>query len=216
MSDQIDDWCLTVVKQYLKDALDSENVSYSISISSDHSFDPFLDVATAAGNDYPHEDSDGTNHSSCMIKLKRYWEDWVSGHPDEASDFNLCLVLQDDYEDRYGIYGRAGGNAGVCRGAKRIDSETDSNFPRFDSGNYPAHVAIHEIGHMIGVSHDDGACYQLPSSGDAQTPHYSGASQNNCGYNNVNQVAMAPITMISVSGDRVPAKLSENTIKGRC
>lgn len=181
--DQIgSDWPKHAIEGYVQDACENLGLDVSgVSVSYDNSFNAYSECAESQGNSYP---TDQYEHE--MDAVQDHFDDWVSGHSDESEHFNLCILRTDDYDaTNVAGYASVGGNAGVVRGAKQIDDNTPGDLPQYDSSNFWAHAAVHEVGHNLSLNHGDGKVYpkSISPRSYAKTPHHPGkkAGENNCG-----------------------------------
>lgn len=173
------DWPKYAIQGYLQDGLSHNDVTHDITVSDDHSFAPHDTCA--------HDNYDSSQYRSGLHCA--YWEfnDWVDGHPEEAADVNVCLLLNGNYDGKGGL-GDCETHISVSKGAEYID-EISGDLPRYHTGyNYAwAKVAVHEAGHCLSGSHGDGlvyayerlnpdVCYMSPMN-----PDYDKKTENNCG-----------------------------------
>jgi hypothetical protein len=173
-------WPKKVVKGYFEDAMAHNDLVGDADVSSDNSFSPYAKCNVDSYDSSQYKDS-----LDCVLEE---FDSWVTGHPDEGTDFNLCLCLKQNYDDsNTAVWGETScGNASVVRGAEEINDVT-SSLPRYGTSraHWWAKTSIHEIGHNIGVEHADGIVTQKTDTiGDdecAITPHDPDGSTNNCG-----------------------------------
>lgn len=170
-------WPKYVIDGYLQDGLSHNDVTHDITVSGDHSFAPHDTCA--------HDNYDESQYESGLLCAYDEFAKWVDGHPDEAADVNVCLLLNSDYD---GKGGRGLGNIAVSKGAEYIDN-VSSDLPRSHTGYAYAwaKVAVHEAGHCLGGSHGDGLVYSFEWDGEdscyitPMNPDYEKKTENNCG-----------------------------------
>lgn len=168
--------------EYLGKALDTTDYDYTIyGITSEH----------------PTLDNENVICDSCADGPLNEFSDYINGSPERVEkDFNICLTNAD-----YGVSDcRSGGDAVGCAytGAKASVAEgadaianlygsTPSRYVDAGQTKYEAtHTGIHEVGHNLDMSHNDGQVIEDRYGNITASPLASpNKDTNSCGYSNL-------------------------------
>ena len=143
-----------VVEDHIKAALDDGGHGHWITISNDTSFEIEYDDCR-------------TDDITMACVNNKFRKEFLDGHSDTASDFNLLLILDPEVEAGPNGVGTLddpdeGEAACTVRGAELIaeyEGEAERTGEINDDTDGRIRAAVHEVGHNFGMIHDDGLRY---------------------------------------------------------
>ncbi|WP_435063610.1 M12 family metallo-peptidase [Halobaculum sp. EA56] len=158
-----------VVRAHLDNSLSHQNLDHNITLSDDYSFD--------------------VNDSWSGSEFLDEFDTWKEGHTDESTDANLILS-KDKPSGAYSGLGEVetsstDGAADACYKKQGDEiAEHSLGVDRYGDRGDPTEGAIrgaiHEVGHNIGINHDDGLRYDESGTTYATPMGCDAGSSNAC------------------------------------